>query len=181
MCLSCARHGCIRATCAWARVVTMCQAWVHSSDMRVVACAHHVPGMGAFERHARGRVCLSCARHGCIRATCAWAGVVTTCQAWVHLSDTRVGGCAYHVQGMGAFERHAHGRVCLPCVRHGCIRATCAWAGVLTMCLGAFERQALRICKNVTSKVMRNVRKERLRGPNAELRFVARVAGVGNY
>ena len=32
---------------------------------------------------------------------------------------------------------------------------------------------------SVTSKVTRNVRKRRLRGPNAELRFWARVAGGG--
>ena len=58
--------------------------------------------MGAFERRA-------------------WAGVLTMGQAWVRLSDVRVGGCAYRGPGMGAFERRARGRVCLPCARHGCI------------------------------------------------------------
>ena len=95
---------------------------MHLSDMRVGGCAYHVPGMGAFERHVRGR-------DGCIWATCAWAGVLTMWQAWVHLSDMRVGGrayhvpgmggCAYHVPGMGAFERHARGaknssNICTP-------------------------------------------------------------------
>ena len=99
----------------------MCQAWVHLSNMRVGGCAYHLPGMGAFERHA----------------------LLTMCQAWLYLSDTRVGGCAYHVPGMGASK----------------------W-------------QAWRTSKNVTSKATQNVQKERLRGPNAELRCVARVAGV---
>ena len=95
VCLPSARDGCISATCAWAGVLTMRQAWVHLRDMRVGGCAYQwLP--------------------------CAWAGVLTMWQAWVHLSDMRVGGCAYHVAGMGAFERHARGWVCLPCARHGC-------------------------------------------------------------
>ena len=69
-------------------------------------CAYHVPGMGACERRARGRVRLP---------------ALTMCQATVHLSDMRVGACAYHVPDIGAFERHARGRVRLPCARHGCI------------------------------------------------------------
>ena len=70
---------------------SVCQAWVHLSGTRVGGSACHVPGIGACERHARGRA-------------------LTMCQAWVHLSDMRVCGCAYPVPGMDAFERHARGR-----------------------------------------------------------------------
>ena len=65
--------------------------------MRVSGCAYHVPDISTFERHARGRVCLPCARHG------------------YSAEMTRVGGRP----DTSTFERHARGRVCLPCARHG--------------------------------------------------------------
>ena len=54
---------------------------VDLSNMRVGGCADHVPGMRAFEQHARGQVCLRAFER--------------------HARE----GCAY----MGAFERHARG------------------------------------------------------------------------
>ena len=111
----------------------------------VGGCAHHAPGMRAFERHARGRLCLPCARLRAFdRRTCGRACLPCARHEMVHVSDIGVGGCAHHVPGMRAFKRHARGRVLTKCQ---------SWV-----------------------QVMRNVRKGRHRGPNAELQFWAKSA-----
>ena len=47
---------------------------MHFSDVRVGGCDYHVPRMGAFERRARGRVCLRQGMGAFDRR--AWAGLL---------------------------------------------------------------------------------------------------------
>ena len=102
---------------------------VSLSNTRVGVRACHVPGMRAFERHARGagvlpmcQACVplsdmcvggcayhvpTCARHACVSATCAWAGVpVHAC-----VSRHACGACVWATFTLQAWRGGRLGRV----------------------------------------------------------------------